>query len=146
MAAIYGGHVDRRYPAGTLIVSDGPVNASTDTFTIEILGQQGHGARPHEAIDAVRNLPVPVIAAVHAHGPSYRFPADGERFAGYRRALAEAGLCTAEAVASRVGSSTSMEGSSVTRQAAGPAPGASLQSPDPLSCRLSCARADLSVR
>lgn len=50
---IFGGHLDRRYPAGVLIVTDGPVNASTDTFHIHIQGQQGHGARPHEACDAI---------------------------------------------------------------------------------------------
>ncbi|MCA9573220.1 MAG: amidohydrolase, partial [Myxococcales bacterium] len=50
---IFGGHLDRHYAPGELIVTDGPVNASTDTFTVEILGQQGHGARPHEAIDAI---------------------------------------------------------------------------------------------
>ena len=50
---IFGGHLDRRFPAGTLIVSEGPVNASTDTFRVEITGQQGHGARPHETLDAV---------------------------------------------------------------------------------------------
>jgi len=50
---IFGGHVDRRYTAGTLVVTEGAVNASTDVFEIEIHGQQGHGARPHEAVDAV---------------------------------------------------------------------------------------------
>jgi hippurate hydrolase len=50
---IFGGHLDRRYPAGELIVTEGAVNASTDLFFIDIEGQQGHGARPHEAIDAV---------------------------------------------------------------------------------------------
>ncbi|MCB9675486.1 MAG: amidohydrolase [Alphaproteobacteria bacterium] len=50
---IFGGHLDRHYAPGTLVVTDGPVNASTDTFHIEIRGQQGHGARPHEAIDAI---------------------------------------------------------------------------------------------
>ncbi len=50
---IFGGHLDRRYPAGTLIVTEGPVNASTDTFHVRIQGQQGHGARPHEACDAI---------------------------------------------------------------------------------------------
>ncbi len=50
---IFGGHVDRHYPPGTLAVTDGAVNASTDTFRITIDGQQGHGARPHEAVDAV---------------------------------------------------------------------------------------------
>jgi hippurate hydrolase len=50
---IFGGHVDRRYPAGHLIVTEGAVNASSDAFEIEIRGRGGHGARPHEAVDAV---------------------------------------------------------------------------------------------
>jgi len=53
VAMIFGGHLDRHYPPGQLVVTDGPVNASTDMFTIDIRGQQGHGARPHEAVDAV---------------------------------------------------------------------------------------------
>lgn len=53
VAMIFGGHLDRHYPPGTLVVTDGPVNASTDTFTIEISGQSGHGARPHESVDAI---------------------------------------------------------------------------------------------
>lgn len=53
VAAIFGGHLDRHYRPGKLIVTPGPVNASTDLFTIEIRGRQGHGARPHEALDAV---------------------------------------------------------------------------------------------
>ncbi len=50
---IFGGHLDRHYPPGVLAISDGPVNASSDKFTIDIHGQSGHGARPHEAVDAV---------------------------------------------------------------------------------------------
>ncbi len=50
---IFGGHVDRHYPAGLLVVTEGVVNASTDTFLIDITGQDAHGARPHESIDAV---------------------------------------------------------------------------------------------
>ena len=50
---IFGGHLDRHYPTGTLVVTEGPVNASTDTFMVKILGQGAHGARPHESIDAV---------------------------------------------------------------------------------------------
>lgn len=53
VSMIFGGHLDRHYPPGALVVTDGPVNASTDTFKIEVRGQQAHGARPHEAIDAV---------------------------------------------------------------------------------------------
>jgi hippurate hydrolase len=36
-----------------VVVSDGAMNASSDNFRIEILGQGAHGARPHESIDAV---------------------------------------------------------------------------------------------
>ena len=52
-AIIFGGHLDRHYPTGTIAIDEGSVNASTDTFTIEIFGQGAHGARPHESIDAV---------------------------------------------------------------------------------------------
>lgn len=50
---IFGGHLDRHYRPGTIVVSEGPVNASSDNFFIEIIGQGAHGARPHESIDAV---------------------------------------------------------------------------------------------
>ena len=52
-AMIFGGHVDRHYRSGTIVVSEGAVNASSDAFRIEIFGQGAHGARPHESIDAV---------------------------------------------------------------------------------------------
>lgn len=53
VAMIFGGHLDRHYPTGEIAVTDGSVNASSDRFTIEITGQGGHAARPHESIDAV---------------------------------------------------------------------------------------------
>ncbi len=53
VAMIFAGHLDRHYPPGTIIVSPGTVNASTDAFHITIRGQGGHGARPHESTDAV---------------------------------------------------------------------------------------------
>jgi len=53
VAMIFGGHIDRHYPLGTIIVSDGAVNASSDTFSIKISGKGGHGGRPHETVDAV---------------------------------------------------------------------------------------------
>lgn len=53
IGAIFAGHLDRHYPPGTLAISDGAVNAASDRFAIGIHGQQGHGARPHESIDAV---------------------------------------------------------------------------------------------
>lgn len=53
VAMIFGGHLDRNYATGSLVVTAGPVNASTDAFHIRISGQGGHAARPHEAVDAV---------------------------------------------------------------------------------------------
>lgn len=50
---IFGGHIDRHYPAGTIAVQPGAMNASTDVFFITVRGRDGHGARPHEALDAV---------------------------------------------------------------------------------------------
>ena len=53
VGAIFGGHVDRHYEEGLLVVTEGPVNASTDRFVIEITGQGAHGARPHESVDTI---------------------------------------------------------------------------------------------
>ncbi|TWT60726.1 M20 metallopeptidase family protein [Rubinisphaera italica] len=53
VSMIFGGHVDRHYHAGSIAISDGPVNASSDQFKISIFGGGGHAARPHEAVDPV---------------------------------------------------------------------------------------------
>ena len=53
VALIFGGHLDRHYLAGKVIVTEGPVNASSDRFCIKISGQGAHAARPHESVDAV---------------------------------------------------------------------------------------------
>lgn len=53
VAMIFGGHMDRHYETGTLVITEGPVNASTDEFIVEIEGQDAHGARPHESVDAI---------------------------------------------------------------------------------------------
>lgn len=53
VSAIFGAHVDRRFPVGEVVVQEGSVNASADVFTIELKGQGAHGARPHEAVDPV---------------------------------------------------------------------------------------------
>jgi amidohydrolase len=36
---IFGGHVDRHFPTGKIVVTEGVVNASTDAFRIEIAGR-----------------------------------------------------------------------------------------------------------
>lgn len=53
VALIFGGHADRHFPVGSIAVTEGPVNASSDSFTIKITGRGGHAARPHETVDAV---------------------------------------------------------------------------------------------
>ena len=54
VSRIFGGHLDPHFPVGSIIVTDGPVNAASDRFTITIdAGEGGHGARPHEAVDAI---------------------------------------------------------------------------------------------
>ena len=55
-AAIFGGHVDRRFALGQVVADAGPLAASADTFEIELVGQGAHAARPHEARD-------PIVAA-----------------------------------------------------------------------------------
>lgn len=51
--AIFGGHVTHHYDVGEIMVTRGTVTARADRFTIRVRGRGGHGARPHEAIDAV---------------------------------------------------------------------------------------------
>jgi len=56
VVAIFGGHVDRRFPVGQVVAQPGPLAASADAFSIEVIGKGAHGARPHEGID-------PIVAA-----------------------------------------------------------------------------------
>lgn len=53
VSAIFGAHVDRRFPVGTVVADAGPLAASADTFEIELLGSGAHAARPHEAADPI---------------------------------------------------------------------------------------------
>ena len=56
--AIFATHVTHDWETGKIMVMDGAMTAQSDRFRIKITGRGGHGARPHEAIDAV------VIAAL----------------------------------------------------------------------------------
>ena len=51
--AIFAGHVTRHYKTGEIMVTDGVVTAQSDRFVLRVHGHGGHGARPHEAVDAV---------------------------------------------------------------------------------------------
>ena len=51
--AIFGGHVWIDLPAGLISVEEGPRMAASSKITIRVKGKQGHGAQPHQTIDAV---------------------------------------------------------------------------------------------
>ena len=53
VAAIFAGHVTHEFETNRIMVRDGNVTAQSDGFTIRVRGKGGHGARPHEAIDAI---------------------------------------------------------------------------------------------
>ncbi|MEP6765973.1 MAG: amidohydrolase [Gemmatimonadaceae bacterium] len=53
VAAIFGAHVDRRFPVGQVVAQAGPLAAAADTFRITLTGRGAHGARPHESADPV---------------------------------------------------------------------------------------------
>ena len=53
VTAIFGGHVTHHYDVGEIMVTRGTITARADRFTIRVRGRGGHGARPHEAVDAV---------------------------------------------------------------------------------------------
>jgi len=51
--AIYGVHLWSPLPYGKAASKAGPLMAAADEYTVEIVGKGGHGALPHETIDAV---------------------------------------------------------------------------------------------
>jgi hippurate hydrolase len=51
--AIFGGHVTHHYRTGEIMIAPGVITAQSDRFLIKVRGRGGHGARPHEATDAV---------------------------------------------------------------------------------------------
>jgi amidohydrolase len=53
VSAIFSLHVFPSIPAGSVGVRYGALTAAADDLEIVIRGESGHGARPHEAIDAI---------------------------------------------------------------------------------------------
>ncbi len=51
--AIFAGHVTNHYRVGEIMIASGVITAQSDRFAIKVKGRGGHGARPHEAVDAV---------------------------------------------------------------------------------------------
>lgn len=58
-SAIFGMHVMPTIDAGTIGLNIGPAMASSDRFTLTVVGQKTHGAYPHTGID-----PVPIAAQI----------------------------------------------------------------------------------
>ena len=53
VSGIFGLHCDSSIPVGRIGVKEGPFMAQADSFDITIKGVSGHGARPHDGIDAI---------------------------------------------------------------------------------------------
>jgi len=53
VSAIFAAHVTLHYRVGQIMVAAGVITAQSDSFRIDVRGRGGHGARPHEATDAV---------------------------------------------------------------------------------------------
>ncbi len=53
VSAILSLHVFPSIPAGTIAIRYGALTAAADDLEITIMGESGHGARPHEAVDAI---------------------------------------------------------------------------------------------
>jgi amidohydrolase len=51
--AALGLHIWSVFASGTVGVVPGPIMAAADEFSIEVIGRGGHGASPHETVDAV---------------------------------------------------------------------------------------------
>ncbi|CAM4041613.1 M20 metallopeptidase family protein [Saccharibacillus endophyticus] len=50
---VYGAHLASYMPLGKLSVSSGPSMAAVDSFAITVQGKGGHGAKPHQTVDAI---------------------------------------------------------------------------------------------
>jgi amidohydrolase len=51
--ACFGLHLSNDHPVGTLVVQGGALQASADEFELIIQGVGGHGAAPHQTVDAI---------------------------------------------------------------------------------------------
>jgi len=51
--ACFGLHLSNNQSTGTLVVQGGPIQASADEFQLIIEGVGGHGASPHQTVDAL---------------------------------------------------------------------------------------------
>lgn len=73
VSAVFGLHVHGDYPAGSLIVTPGPLAASLDNFRGAVRGLAAHGAYAWQGVDAIL-LASQVVGAIHTI-PSRRISA-----------------------------------------------------------------------
>ena len=59
--SVIAAHVQPQLPAGVVNATPGPVNASSDEFTITVTGHGGHGGYPHTTADPVLALSAIVL-------------------------------------------------------------------------------------
>ncbi|TSB48163.1 M20 metallopeptidase family protein [Alkalicoccobacillus porphyridii] len=50
---VFGAHVSSDIPLGKVAIREGAVMAAADTFSIQIQGKGGHGAKPHTTVDSI---------------------------------------------------------------------------------------------
>lgn len=50
---IFGNHLQSMSPSGMVYYREGPIQASSDKFDIQVIGKGGHGGVPHQTIDPV---------------------------------------------------------------------------------------------
>lgn len=60
--AVVAAHVQPRVPAGVIAATPGPVNASMDSFRVEVTGRGGHSGYPHTVDDSVLAMSAVVVA------------------------------------------------------------------------------------
>jgi amidohydrolase len=53
VSGIFALHCDSAVPIGKIGVREGPTMAQAEDFDITIIGKGGHGARPHDGVDAI---------------------------------------------------------------------------------------------
>lgn len=72
---LFATHVNNSFPLGSIAVSDGAMMAASDDFDLVIVGQSGHGAIPHMAVDPIA-IAAQVITAYHEIVPRRIDPVD----------------------------------------------------------------------
>lgn len=62
--AVFGLHQGTNFDVGQMAFSPGPRTASADTFKLVVRGRGGHGAFPHQTIDAIQ-VAAQLVGALH---------------------------------------------------------------------------------